>query len=496
MNIFSSKKFKYGSAATVLTALVIALIVLANIIIYALANKFMWFIDMTKAEVFSLSDATVSYLSEVDEQINIYFAADADELENGDYSTYTKYVYQTALLLEEKFPNINVECHDVIREYDFFKPYRDTAASAIETTSVIIESGTEFRLYNLDAFYIFDENYEEIWAYNGENKMVAGIMQVTAAETPIVCFTSEHGEKSIEGEQLGTIFADAGFEVRTIDLSREDIPEDCRIVISNAPVYDFIGREAESGQANEIAKLDAFLDSYGCYMIFADYDNVSKLTNLNEFLEEWGIRFKEDVYVRDYEHATSVDGITVVAEYVKDEDASLGASLYSDIASLDTMPKTVCRYAMPIDVLWTEGGGLTGTRQVYPILTSYDSADTVKDGEVTSTGKQNLMTLSRERVIVDNNYYYSYVIACGASSFASTDNLLSNAYANSDILYSTIRSMGKERILSDIPYKEFDDTTVTITTAQANAWTVVLTAAMPAVVAVCGVVMYVRRKHS
>lgn len=177
--------------------------------------------------------------------------------------------------------------------------------------------------------------------------MVSGILQVTSSDMPVVCFTSEHGEKSIENEQISQIFTDAGFEVRTIDLSREDIPEDCRIVISYGPVYDFIGREAESGQANEISKLDSFLDNYGCFLIFADYENAVKLSNLNEFLEEWGIRFDTGLYVRDYDHSTSVDGITVVSEYVKDEDAALGASLYSDIASLDTMPKTVCATACP-----------------------------------------------------------------------------------------------------------------------------------------------------
>ena len=78
----------------------------------------------------------------------------------------------------------------------------------------------------------------------------------------------------------------------------------------------------------------------------------------------------------------------------------------------------------------------------------------------------------------------------------NSDNLISDAYSNSDIIYSAIRSLGKEKILSDIPYKEFDDTDVTVTTAHANAWTVAMTVAIPAVIAVCGIVVYSRRKHS
>jgi len=492
------KRIRYGATSTGITVLVVAAIIVFNAIFTAIAASFLWYSDMTKNEVYTLADETVSYLETVTSDINIYFCCDPDELEAGTYNAYTPFVYRTALLLEEKFPNINVECHDVIREYNFFKPYRDSAASSIQTTSVIVESGTEFRLYTLDAFFIFDEDYEDIWAYNGENKFVSGILQVTATDMPVVCFTSTHGEKSIEGDSkaMADLFTDAGFEAREIDLSREEIPDNCRIVISNDPVYDFIGREAEAGQFNEISKLDSFLDGYGCFLIFSDYEHAGKLTNLNEFLEEWGIKFASDQYMRDYGNATSVDGITIVSEYVKDENNSLGASLYADIASLETMPKTVCRYAMPINTLWTEKESLTGKRQVYSVLRTYDSAESIEDGESLGAGQRDIMTLSRDRVIIDNQYYFSYVLACGTSDFASRDNLLSDAYANSDILYSAIRSLGKEKIVTDIPYKAFDKTEVTITTAQANSWTVVLTAALPVVITVVGVCVHIRRKHS
>ena len=47
-----SRKFKYGSVATAFTIAFIAIVVIFNVIFTALANKYMWYIDMTDANLF------------------------------------------------------------------------------------------------------------------------------------------------------------------------------------------------------------------------------------------------------------------------------------------------------------------------------------------------------------------------------------------------------------------------------------------------------------
>ena len=111
----ASKKFRYGSTATAITVFTVALVVLANVIFTALSEKYLWYADMTEKEVYSLSDATKKYMEEITSPVNIYFAAQPDEISEGTYSEYTKYVYRTAQLLAHEFDKINVECHDVYR---------------------------------------------------------------------------------------------------------------------------------------------------------------------------------------------------------------------------------------------------------------------------------------------------------------------------------------------------------------------------------------------
>ncbi len=491
---FKSKRFRYGSVATALTAVFIALVVLFNVIFTAVAGKFLWYVDMTEEMLFSLSDEAKTILSDVTAEVNIYFAEDEDQLKTGSESSYMNYIYTTALQIREAFPNVNVECHDIIKENTFFEEYKTMLSSDITATSVIVESGEEFYVYTAESFYILDEN-DSVWAYNGEYRFLSAILQVTATEKPIVYFTESHGEDLASAQTLMALFHDAGFEVLPINLATDEISEDARIIVIANPIYDFIGSEAEDKGANEIAKLDAFLDSihHGCLMTFIEPEYVSALTNLNEFLEEWGIKYTADTVVRDYEHSLTVDGLSILTEYNKDTE-DFGSNLYLDMLDLTNLPKSVVSGAAPIEVLWTKGGGLNGTRLVSPLLMSYDTAEALKGGEKVGEGVFNLMTVSCEARIYDNNYYYSYVFAAPAS-FADSKYLLHNSYANRDLINSAMQATGQSQILADIDFKVLDVTDLDITTAEANRWTVALTLVMPVIVGAVGVVVWVRRKH-
>lgn len=492
---FRTKSFRYGSTATAFTAAFIAVVVVFNIIFTALANRYMWYIDMTNEEVFTLSEATKELLSDVDEEINIYFASEPDVLMQGDTSMYSRFVYNTALQLETEFDNIHVICKDIVKNRSFFERFRTNTATQIYTTSVIVESGEEVQVYALQSFFTTEPEDGTVWAYSGERKFVSAILQLTSAELPIVYFTSEHGESiGDSAAELFHLFTENGFDVRTINLAKEEIDEDARIVIINNPRFDFIGSEADDESSNEIRKLDRFLDKFGCLMVFADPDHADRLNNLSEFLEEWGVGFTPDTVIRDTEHSISTDGLSVVAKY---DTATLGNSIYKDLTqNLETLPKTISRYSMPIQILWEEGGSVSGSRDVSSILTTYDTAEAIYDGAVTDEGTFHLLTLSRESRIINNEEYYSFVVVSGSSAFADSKYLLSNAYANSDILTSTMKATGREKVLADIDFKVFDDTTLDITTAQANDWTVAMTVVLPVIAAVTGLVIWVRRKHA
>ena len=111
-------------------------------------------------------------------------------------------------------------------------------------------------------------------------------------------------------------------------------------------------------------------------------------------------------------------------------------------------------------------------------------------------GSYDLVAVSRESRIVNNEYYYSYVMAFGSPSFASSAYINTNAYANEDILSATMKAVGRERVLAVLNYKPFDKDEITVTTAEANRWTVAMTTVLPAITALCGLAVIIRRKRT
>ena len=503
MNMLKKRSRGYTSVSVLITVLVLALVMLLNTVFSVLAAHYSLFVDLTNTELWTLSDEAKKVIAEADGDITITFCHEKDYIES---SSTMKYISGTAEEIAKAFPNIHVRYLNSILEPKLFEKYKYTDVSTIKTTSVIVESGSEFRVYAADAFFVTDTNTNNVWAYNGEEIFAAAFLAVTAAETPLACFTTGHGE-SVDAAFINTIVK-AGYEARTIDLTKEDIPDDCRLIIVNDPRYDLAGYNIYDKDAvSEIAKIDKFLDSNGTLMVFKDPDT-AYLKNLEEYLYEWGVVFSDGVVVDNSDSITS-DGQSLVATY---PSGTLASSIHKDISSLSSPPKTIVKYASPITVsdLFTAGrdadgvktntwtySGNTAYRELSAVLTAGKTAEVVEDGQVIDrTGGYNLMTVTREMNTVAGDTYYGYVLAAGTRFFTSPDYLESNVYANENILYYALRVMGREKIPADIPFKEFANTKIEdMTSAEATRAAILLITVIPLITAAAGIVVTTRRKY-
>ena len=479
------RKFKYGAVSIILTAVVIAAVVIVNVIFSSLAYKKNWYVDLTTSQIYGLSDAGRELLDSIDPEaeIKVHFCSPFDTLES---NTAQKMVFELVKEIASEYDNITYDYIDPVKNPSAVMKYKSSTADSINTESIIVESGTEFRVFALQAMFIIDSGGYTAWAFNGEKKLITAMVSCSLAEKPIAYYTNTHGEYI--SSSMITLFEDAGYEVLPIDLTKEEPSEDGRLIIISCPKYDFEGiSELTAGRKSEIEKIDDFLDGFGNIMVFMD-PTAEDLPELEEFLVEWGIEF-DDSLLQDPSNSIDAQHYALVGEYSVEE--SLGGSLIKDIVSVGTPPKTIAYYASPINLLYD----YKDSRQTSTAVYSSKTAQKIVNDEVVEQGQFPLVALTRESRYIDNIQYSSFVFAVGSPFFAE-DMFLSPTYGNSDILYTMMRAMGKEQVPINLDFKVFEETALDITTAEASTWTWSLTFIIPVCVFVAGIVIWIRRKHA
>ena len=543
-----------------ITVAVIAVVLVINVLFSFVADRFMWQVDSTVTKYTSrpevsmytpteeflgvVRDYAIPMVQEMNTQraengeepitINIKFCTERDKVYAADKLRLVQY---TALALQKEFPDaVKVEYLNIEKNPSQVQKYKATSSTNIYSHQIIFEFGTEYRVCSYDYFFLKNDAGEQ-WAYNGEQKIASLLLALTRAESPIAGFITNHGEAMESCESLRNLVQRAGFDVVTIDLSKDEIPADCRLLISYDPQADFLGMGNPAfveGDQSEIDKLDKFLDKAYSFMLFVDADT-PELPVLEEYMEEWGITVGraenaegelDNLMIRDQTSKLDKDGYTPLAEYVT---AGGGASITSDMRSVAYPAKVVFPNAVAIamsesykktHVVPDDTNGVT---EAYTYGSYYrngvtryfhDVFKTTAGASVEAFGKQyqvatelsrfNFMTLSIEsRTVMETNYLStqepSYVAVFGSTEFASDTILDSAAYGNADVLTATLRHMGREVMPADLEFKAFkiyevDTDAYTVNIRSAIATTALMTLLPILVCTLAGVVTNVRRK--
>lgn len=562
-----SRKLRHGSISAGIVAVVIAAVLLLNIGFTALCSNNLWFLDMTSESYYNMAhtgdrtEKTTTGYTLMEEtkvllrsvfkradanrtdgkpaEVEIIFCADPDMLVE---SEMMRQVYYTALLLEKEFPeHIDVRTTNVWTNPSSVDAYRTNSYSQIYQTNIIIASGGEFRIATPRSFYVYsDDGSNEPWAYHGEKEFVAYMLAVTRVESPICCLTTNQGTK-IKGDEYSEfrkLIESVGYTIRYLDLETEEIPADCRLIITFAPETDFKSDRDGEGAVSVSQKLRDYLNNHYAYMVFADASTPS-LPNMEEFLETWGIAFErydgDGVYqISDpnYSLDAKTEGVHLIGQY---ETAAPSAKWTQDMREYGASPKVIFSDAIGIrcaknyvlnyqtesedsgKMLYTYGYFASDgyERSMYDIFRTgkYATAYATKDGEkltdengnliVNSESPFRLMTVTSEDMSVGEGSGYTvakrsaYVCAVGSTRFVSNDMLLSETYGNTDAMLSVLRSLGKEVEPVGLSFKVLHPDSISedaMSSTAATVWTVVLVAVPAVALTVAGVFVLVRRK--
>jgi hypothetical protein len=480
------RRLKFGSVAMIFTSVFVAAIFILNVVVTTYNRINPMFIDMTREQIYGITDDSRALLADIDTPIEIVFFMPRDLYEKRVY--LGRMIVQCVMSFAAEYDNITVTEVDIIRTPGIRNEFITSELSRLSTTSIAVRSQGRARLLASNAFYNIAQSTGRPFAFTGERVLTSAILQAVSMDEPLVLFTQGHSEHV--PRELFDIFGENGFRMDVIDLAVDDIPEDAGILVISNPQKDFIGADPNNPAVrSEIDKVASFLNAFGSVMYFSD-PRVGPLPELDDLLKEYGMAFEHGTVISDDRNSLNANPHNLSADYFVAEN--VGDELHASIRRQPSPPRTIVPYAKPIHVL----SGIAGERAVSPVLRSSPSSVRTDgfDGTQSAPGASNLMVVAQRTQYIDNNPRTSLFLVSGSFEFLAY--LPSSSFANSDILLNAMRIMTSKRIAVDIKFKEFDSTALNMTIEEQNRWTLITILVIPSFVAVLGIVVWLRRRHS
>lgn len=489
--IKNTKSKIFTSFAWIIATLILVVAIIINIIVAKLDFN----IDVSVQKLFSLSKTSTEYLDKLDSdgtKIDMYLLMDMKKLE--DDST-TRSLYR-ALVEYDDHECINLIDFDPNENEEMMEKINPDNVYTLNQGDIVLVCGDNKRHVNGISMYttsdITDEsgNITDSEEYfTGENVITSNIQAVVEGFMPTVYFLNGHGEKEMKDhyDNLSSLMKSKNYRTSSLNLSdTESVPEDAEIIVVASPSSDITDQEYD--------KLSAYLDKGGSISVMLspnggefDYDNLQKL------LDPFCLDIEYD-YLRETESTAHISGddTTIMCNLASQDESS---ALYADMESLISsefityMPKSrsVNINSNNENISSVEAGILINSNDTAvsePYGGTYDS-DVIEGYELP------LAVYSEDKS--RNN---AKAALFGNAEFIDDEHISDVSYLSSYYVYlATVSWMANQNLDMEIGAKSAatDYLSVSKDTAQMLVFVFI---ALPVVIMIIGVGIWLKRRHS
>lgn len=498
---FNVRSFKHGTMSVILTIVFIAAVVVVNVIVGLISERFDTTADLTDDGSYTLQEKTQNYLSD---QLNgdVTITVLATEQDFEAQGTSYKQINELLKKMEMASSHITLKYLDLNQNPNYSAEF---TGETIAAGYIVVDSPVTGRhriLTRGDYFAVTDslssydssviEQYIQYYGSyviegaNIEQAAVSAMMYVSNDELVKVAFTEGYGEQ--DSSALQTLLKKNGYEVTTLDLNTSEIPDDVDFVVMFGPTMDL---------SNEnLSKIDKFLDNGGAFgknfFYFASAQQ-QETPNIDAFLADWGMKVDFSV-VGQSDTSYLISNYTAYAHLQQILDTDYAGNLYGN--GLYTFGSDL----RPVIQLW-EGGARGGVEQEV-LMTTYDKAflfpldigdDDPFSVDTAESGTFNDVVVAHR--IHSTTQELSNVAVFGSTELANA-TFMSMSNANNQAFFINIFNYisGKEDSII-ITSKTTTSVTFEMSASTANTLAVVLCIVIPVVVIVLGIIIWVRRRH-
>ena len=496
-----SRRFRYGSMATAITAVVAVLVVVLNVVVSLLADRFPINIDLTQNKLFSLSDNSVEIAKSINKDVQVIVFGSEDLYKNPNMgSDY----YQVEALYKEIYKALqqytSYSGGKVMVKYEDLNlnPQLATQYNKYEVTSgdILLLCGDRYQKASFNDMYeISGDGYTQAQTVSSkvEVTLASRIKNVMRDTVQVVTAFVGHEEDEDTVSALKSIYEANGYEFKELNLaSSEEIDANTVAGLIVGPTKDFT--------AEEIERLQKWLDNDGKLdrnlMVFADFQAECK--NLYEFLNvEYGLEVTDNLVMET--SLTRTYRYSGFYPYADTADTDFTKDLSGSANVLTPLTRQI--------VTHKENNSENSLYNV-PIITFPESAKLMKIKDATDENASseddksfaadaypiNGMAASVKWTYVDNEQVKTNVILSG-----STQMILAASQANvknENVLMSALGAM--TGVVDDINVSTKSLERDTITFSDSTTLIVglgVFTVGIPVIILIICLVVFLKRRH-
>ncbi len=499
-NLFGNDKNTRISAKwSLITLLLLAVLIAVNALMTLLPSSVAK-PNVSGGSTFQISGTTLDWLEKLKEPVTLYLICQGGRASaDGDLYTFLqKY--------EEATDKITLEVIDPNKNALFIDAYGGTWPANL---SVIVESQARYRIIDNTSLYYYrfydssygeeivmsPSEYQEMQEYlsaadstgqmqvmlaagttayfDGESRVTNAINYVTQEKVATAYLLTGNGTKSLD-RSLSDLLTQSCYELRTT-LTVEALPDNCDLLIVNAPTSDLSDPEATA--------LATYLANGGKLFLTTSY-SVAKLEKLNGVLQPYGLSYHKN-------HGVLCDGNP--AYYLSDSSAAyeylFRAHINSEHAATGSFDGEFI-IAIPHAITVSETDGVGVTSWLYTSGAGYVQTTDTTTGAMTQLGEKGEYTFGAiaekgETTIVWITSPLKNISAYDATAEGGNHDLILSAF-------NQMTGIGHDGIT--LASREIDTATLAVTATGFAVWSLIFVILLPVSVAVTGGIVWYQRK--
>lgn len=489
-NPFKSRRFKYGSMATVMTVLFVVAVVIVNIITSLILDRLPTSIDLTSNKIFEITQESIDFAKSIDMDVSITVCKKEVDLSNNTYANQANEIIKKYAKYNS---HVKVDYVDLLEDPAFAAKY---SAYDVSDYSIVVETKKRTKVFSM--LEMFDVNYDEITyeqttSSSAEQVMTSALMYVTDDEVMSAVLLGGHSEVDVPG--LTSMLQSNNYEIINRNIETEEIDEDATLAVIYAPTTDYT--------KEEVRKLEQFLENNGKFgktlIYVASYQQPAEgLPNLDGFLKDWGIVVGNAVVgetntANIYNQSPYFFG----AEFVENEGDEEGEGTYTKDLRDSSLPY-LAYYTRPVSLEFET----SGNRYTQMLLQSPETCVSVpmvgaEDFDVDKAEQDSfgIAAVGYRRMYEGTEKHDSNVIVFGGAGLFDENLTTNSRYNNNEYAINVINKLsGKEESLNIVAVS-FDAEKLNPTAATVNTIQLIFSVMVPLVTLAIGVVVWVRRRH-